>query len=1047
MKLGSRFGLSILVLVRSRPSDRDRQQLHSSAGDLIAPTYLPTLHCYPAGAAMVATGSKCPTWILTAMLALASPGLLTAQSTDVTPQSGPVTLSDVGMQPDPVTVADSEKTLAIAKRIDQWVWSSPWALSVAAQEDALLPRRLYLTLVGLPPTVDQQSRYIADESPDRFASEVDRLMNRPEFVEHWAEKLDVMLMERRPNTNIPQDEWTQWLRDRLSANQPLHELMADLLVADAIPGPDRPAARFLLDRGADPHLIMRDVGRIYFGRDLQCAQCHDHPAVEDYLQTDYHGLLGFVASLKSVEVTEGEKTLQVISEKSSSESPFESVFRRGTMHRVLPHLFGGDEFEQVWSVPGQDYHPAQRAGYPAQPRHSRRSQLAQAIRSGSVDAFTQNMANRLWAMVFGRGIVEPLDLHHAANPPLNGQLLQGVADQLRALNYDLRGFVRGLVSSETFRRGWIGQAGQSENDQQALATLQPQAQQQLSEIEPALSVLREKRTLLEAEYKSKLSGIATIQAERLAALGNVDTATTNATQAVDALNKAASEQLAAQQVVDKAHDSLAKLNTALASTSEALQAIGSDAELTGVVELLKSRVAAAEAALPPLEQALTDKSAPVPPLAAAVEATQAALQEAQAAADQCIARYQPAAHAVQEARLAWAAAQAEVSRAERIQQQVQSVTHWADLKQQINRASSQRDELNVVQQHLNEQWADLQQRSETAQQALTESQRAVDAAIAQQQTTRDTLAATSDRIKQIAMARQTLQSIGDLVASTDKIDPAIGELDAALAVLSASCAMSEKTLATQSAELETLQGTLASHQSVVSELLQQVASADQQIAAMATQRQDLERQIVDWEAQLVSTSSDIKNWLASEFLTAGLQPLMPEQLGWSFLAVNQVYRNYVDKHRGQLETESPSTPEQQQDPAFIAAREAMAVRRARAELQGNINHFVTLYGAGAGQPQTDFFATPDQALYASNGGALFSWAAASGDNVTARVVGSSDAAMAAEALYRGVLCRQPTDSEVTAVEQFLSHSPDQRSRLAQEMVWSLMAGAEFRFLR
>ena len=54
------------------------------------------------------------------------------------------------------------------------------------------------------------------------------------------------------------------------------------------------AARFALDRGSDPNMLTRDIGRIFFGRDMQCAQCHDHPIVSDYLQSDYQGLFAFV---------------------------------------------------------------------------------------------------------------------------------------------------------------------------------------------------------------------------------------------------------------------------------------------------------------------------------------------------------------------------------------------------------------------------------------------------------------------------------------------------------------------------------------------------------------------------------------------------------------------------------------------------------------------------------------------------------------------------------------------------------------------------------
>ena len=65
--------------------------------------------------------------------------------------------------------------------------------------------------------------------------------------------------------------------------------MGEILAADGADPKLRPAARFYLDRKSEPNLITRDIGRIFFGRDLQCAQCHNHPLVKDYQQSDYYG--------------------------------------------------------------------------------------------------------------------------------------------------------------------------------------------------------------------------------------------------------------------------------------------------------------------------------------------------------------------------------------------------------------------------------------------------------------------------------------------------------------------------------------------------------------------------------------------------------------------------------------------------------------------------------------------------------------------------------------------------------------------------------------
>ena len=80
------------------------------------------------------------------------------------------------------------------------------------------------------------------------------------------------------------DEWREYLRASFAEGKPLDQLIREILSADGTVPTMRPAAKFYLDRDADANLIARDVGRLFFGRDFQCAQCHDHPYVEEWKQ-------------------------------------------------------------------------------------------------------------------------------------------------------------------------------------------------------------------------------------------------------------------------------------------------------------------------------------------------------------------------------------------------------------------------------------------------------------------------------------------------------------------------------------------------------------------------------------------------------------------------------------------------------------------------------------------------------------------------------------------------------------------------------------------
>ena len=115
------------------------------------------------------------------------------------------------------------------------------------------------------------------------------------------------------------------------------------------------------------------------------------------------------------------------------------------------------------------------------------------------------------------------------------------------------------------------------------------------------------------------------------------------------------------------------------------------------------------------------------------------------------------------------------------------------------------------------------------------------------------------------------------------------------------------------------------------------------------------------------------------------------------------------------------------------------------KLKGNVAKFVTLFGPGAGQPQHEFFATVDQALFFSNGGELRGWLAPGGGNLADRLMKIDDPKALTEELYLSVLTRLPADDEAADVASYLATRPKEKSAVVQEMVWALITSTEFRF--
>ena len=136
------------------------------------------------------------------------------------------------------------------------------------------------------PTRPTARAFLDDPSPTKRQAAGRSLAGaRPQFARHMAQVFDVLLMERRRRQGRKTGaEWQEYLRQEFCRQQ------AARSVGPRDPGGRRrrpalrPAAKFYLDRDGDANLLARDIGRLFFGRDLQCAQCHDHPLVDDYLQ-------------------------------------------------------------------------------------------------------------------------------------------------------------------------------------------------------------------------------------------------------------------------------------------------------------------------------------------------------------------------------------------------------------------------------------------------------------------------------------------------------------------------------------------------------------------------------------------------------------------------------------------------------------------------------------------------------------------------------------------------------------------------------------------
>lgn len=915
------------------------------------------------------------------------------------------------------------------ERIDRLIEADPLIPLAPAAGDAEFLRRATLDLVGRIPSVAETRAFTADSSADKRAELIDRLLASPEYARHMSGVFDVALMERRPEKNVPIAEWQKYLYESFAANKPYDQLVREILSADGVDPAARAQARFYLDREGEGNLLTRDVGRIFFGMDLQCAQCHDHPLISDYYQADYQGLYAFFN--RSTLFTDKDKKV-FFAEKADGDVSYVSVFDATRKGVALPQLPGGDPVPEPAFNKGEEYVVAPADNVRPVPKYSRRAQLAQQLSAKPNPYFDRAIGNRLWALLMGRGLVDPVDLHHDGNPASHPAVLALVSESFRAMKYDIRALMAELARTRTYARS-IDLAAE-------LPSRGPQLEPQLAAWEGEKSRLT---AALEAAQKVSSDIGGELSAARTAAAPVADElakARTAAAEAKKNAETAATTFAAAQQALPGKQEAAQLVAAANAKTAEAVAKLADDKELADAAVKLKTRAEQLAAEVTKLTQAVAEGPA-------AVKTTSEALAAAEQALAAANTRFEPLNARVTEltakAKAADAQTRTESTALAAFTSRMDDARSVVDLSRALGSVETARAATNKADAELTaarQAIAGMQGEVDRARQAFAAAQQVASAATAataeaqkQQAERKATYDAVAEAFAKTQIAQQKLPDSPELVAAVQSLERKAGELAAGLKMADAE--VSSREAAAKSAAEQ-----MAAAQSAVDAIAAQLARFVEQAAPMEQAAAGAHQKLAAEIASADTAQRKLIDRSGARCAVAVLKPLTPEQLAWSMMQASGV----VDRERAAVEaewTKNHPTP----DEAAQAARPREIDRALSEKLNGGVQAFVARFAAAAGQPQQVFAATVDQALFLANGGEVRSWLAPAEGNLTDRVTKLADPQQAAAELYLSVLTRAPSEQETTEVANFLAGRAADRAAAVQELAWALFCSAEFRF--
>jgi hypothetical protein len=425
--------------------------------------------------------------------------------------------ASVANDPAPGLPADRAIEQAVDHHLDAAIKKAR-ARPAPSADDATLLRRLTLDLAGRVPTLAEAAAYLADTDPLKKTRLVDRLLAAPAYARHQANEFTALLQVEQPGRKGPKKTALRdYLQGAFAENRSWDLIFRELLLPDgagAKPGADE----FLKGRVKDHNKLTIDVSTMFFGVNVSCAQCHDHPHVPAWTQDHFYGMKSFFARTIDNGGTLAERDFGSVKylPNKGQEKVAPVMFLTGKSLDVPGLKEPTKEEKQREQERINVAKKTKKAAAP--PTFSLRARFVEtALEPANRDFFARNAVNRTVYRLFGRGLVMPLDQMHTANPASHPELMAWLARDLATHGYDLRRLVRGLALSSAYARASRYEGDAPVEKLLAVALLRPLTPAQMALSLKVATLDPESLPRDAAELEKRLLTIEKA-AERLAAL-------------------------------------------------------------------------------------------------------------------------------------------------------------------------------------------------------------------------------------------------------------------------------------------------------------------------------------------------------------------------------------------------------------------------------------------------------------------------------------------------------------------------------------------------
>lgn len=336
--------------------------------------------------------------------------------------------------------SDAE-VVAFVDQMLQQRWREHEITAAPPASDEAWCRRVYVRLVGREATSEEVQRFLRETAGEKRERLVDELLASEQYAQHWAD-VWARVLQGPATPSAASNAAAEGLHDYLLASlrddKPYDRMAAELISASGSPDPSAAdyngATGFLAGFAGGDHVQATDrVARVFLGKQLACARCHDRPG-SGWGQSDFWELNAFFRQLKVRKAGDVPQLVDVDFHGETGAAKDAEIFYKaqdGRLRVAYP------------SFAGQD---VSRSGLVADV--NRRGELGRLI-ALSPD-FRTAVVNRVWAELLEYGFIGPVDDAGPHNPPSHPQILTHLGDQLAARQFRLDSLVRWVVLSKAF---------------------------------------------------------------------------------------------------------------------------------------------------------------------------------------------------------------------------------------------------------------------------------------------------------------------------------------------------------------------------------------------------------------------------------------------------------------------------------------------------------------------------------------------------------------------------------------------------------------------